>query len=120
MLAKLWKKVLLAVCIVACLFNITSKLVNRHSLKDNLEKANDGVTVFDILKNDENSDIEAIKDVITKEDVTQEEITNSDNNEETEGQVEGQVKNQVEDQEIDENNTNKNSSFKFKDFTLNF
>ena len=35
MLAKLWKKVLLAVCLVACLFNITYKLVNRHSLKEN-------------------------------------------------------------------------------------
>ena len=52
MLAKLWKKILLAICIIACIFNIMSKLVNRHSLKENLESANDGVTVFDIFKKD--------------------------------------------------------------------
>lgn len=47
MLAKLWKKVLLAVCIVACIFNIMTKLVNRNSLEVNLKSANDGNTVFD-------------------------------------------------------------------------
>ena len=47
MLAKLWKKVLLAVCIIACIFNIMYKIVNRHSLKVNLESVNDGETVFD-------------------------------------------------------------------------
>lgn len=31
MLAKIWKKVCIAILIVACLFNITSKLVNRIS-----------------------------------------------------------------------------------------
>ena len=49
MLAKSWKKILLAVCIIACIFNLTSKLVNRHSLKENLQSANDGETVFDIF-----------------------------------------------------------------------
>ena len=53
MLAKLWKKVLLAVCIIACIFNIMSKLVNRHSLKENLESANDGETVFSIFQKEE-------------------------------------------------------------------
>ena len=49
MLAKMWKKVLLAVCIVACIFNIMSKLVNRTSLEDSLNDANDGNVVFDIF-----------------------------------------------------------------------
>ena len=53
MLAKMWKKVLFAICIVACIFNIMSKLVNRHSLRENLESVNDGITVFDIFKKDE-------------------------------------------------------------------
>ena len=53
MLAKLWKKFLLAVCVIACIFNIMSKLVNRHSLRENLESVNDGITVFDIFKKDE-------------------------------------------------------------------
>lgn len=50
MLAKLWKKVLLAVCIVACIFNIMTKLVNRNSLEVNLKSANDGNTVFDFTR----------------------------------------------------------------------
>ena len=47
MLAKMWKKVLLAVCIIACIYNVMSKLVNRASLEANLKRANDGNTVFD-------------------------------------------------------------------------
>ncbi len=31
MLAKIWKKVCIAVLIIACLFNVVSKLVNRFS-----------------------------------------------------------------------------------------
>ena len=55
MLAKLWKKVLLTVCIVACLFNITHKLVNRHSLKENLQSVNDGETIFDLSRDKSSS-----------------------------------------------------------------
>ena len=55
MLAKLWKKVLLGICIIACLFNITSKLVNRHSLKENLQSVNDGKTIFDLSGKDSSS-----------------------------------------------------------------
>ena len=33
MLPKIWKKLLLAICIIACLFNVTAKLVNRISLE---------------------------------------------------------------------------------------
>jgi len=54
MLAKLWKKILFAICIIACLFNITYKLVNRHSLKSNLESVNDGETIFDLSSDEEN------------------------------------------------------------------
>ncbi len=50
MLPKIWKKVLLAICIVACLFNITSKLVNKKSLEKNLNSVNDGVSFTDFLK----------------------------------------------------------------------
>jgi hypothetical protein len=37
MLGKLWKKILLFVLIIACLFDITAKLINHNSLKDELE-----------------------------------------------------------------------------------
>ncbi len=39
MIAKIWKKLLLFVLIVACLFNIISKLVTKVSLKQELESS---------------------------------------------------------------------------------
>ena len=39
MLAKIWKKVCIAVLIVACLFNIISKLVNRISFKTEIQSS---------------------------------------------------------------------------------
>lgn len=39
MVAKTWKKVLLFVLIVACLFNITNKLVKRVPLEKELESS---------------------------------------------------------------------------------
>ncbi len=36
MLAKIWKKVCLAILIIACLFNVVSKLVNKVSLNKEL------------------------------------------------------------------------------------
>ena len=39
MLAKIWKKVCLAILIIACLFNIVSKLVNKISLNKELESS---------------------------------------------------------------------------------
>ena len=63
MLAKIWKKLLLTICIIACLFNVTAKLVNRHSLEDNLKKANDGETVFDFTKKDDSEETNTVNDV---------------------------------------------------------
>lgn len=37
MLAKWWKKILFAICVIAILFNITYKLVHRTNLKAELE-----------------------------------------------------------------------------------
>ena len=36
MLAKIWKKICIAILIVACLFNIISKLVNRNSFNSEI------------------------------------------------------------------------------------
>ncbi len=38
-MSKIWKKLLLAILIIACLFNIMQKLVKRYSLKDELESS---------------------------------------------------------------------------------
>ena len=70
MLAKIWKKLLLAICIIACIYNVTAKLVNRHSLEENLKKANDGEVVYELPGKTENA--------VSSEEVTLEsEVTNS-------------------------------------------
>lgn len=52
MLAKWWKKIGLLILIVACLFNITSKLVKRVSFNDNVKStvSNTVNTVVDEVK----------------------------------------------------------------------
>ena len=37
MLAKLWKKLLFAICIIACIYNVMNKLVSRTSLEVQLK-----------------------------------------------------------------------------------
>ncbi len=37
MLGKYWKKIVLLILIIACLFNITTKLIHRNSLKEELK-----------------------------------------------------------------------------------
>ena len=48
MLAKLWKKVLFVILIIACLFNITLKFVVRNSLKKELQAT---LEYFNLNKN---------------------------------------------------------------------
>lgn len=36
-MAKIWKKLLLVILIVACLFNVVSKIVKRYSLKEEMQ-----------------------------------------------------------------------------------
>ena len=36
-MSKVWKRILLAILIIACLFNIVSKLVRRYPLKEELK-----------------------------------------------------------------------------------
>ena len=43
--AKLWKKIALAVCIIAILFNITNKLVKKTNLKDELQSVLGGEAI---------------------------------------------------------------------------
>lgn len=49
MLPKIWKKLLLAICIIACLFNVTAKLVNRISLEKVIASEQDGVDIKEVL-----------------------------------------------------------------------
>lgn len=147
MLAKLWKKVLLAVCIIACIFNIMSKLVNRHSLKENLESANDGITIFSVFQKEEvvESESQPIIDGVMNPEPAEQNETNTSvvstyQTNETENSavvVEMDENNTVQEtvkenpqeevvveenpqEEIVEEESEKNNSFKFSDFTILF
>ncbi len=47
MLAKVWKKALLAVCIIACLYNVMHKLISRTSLEVQLKSVETKTSVMD-------------------------------------------------------------------------
>lgn len=60
MLAKMWKKLLLAICIIAILFNITYKLVNRENLNDQMKSVLHG-NVIEFTTEEENTTVEKNK-----------------------------------------------------------
>ena len=119
MLAKVWKKVLLAICIIACIYNIMSKLVNRASLEANLQKANDGNTIFDFSSKDSKSNTSEIVDGFISRNVTientieneiSEEETTSTSNENIQNEV---IEEEAEDEEVQEET--KSQGVKFTD-----
>ena len=133
MLAKMWKKVLLATCIIACIFNLMSKLVNRHSLESNLKRANDGNTVLDALKIDE--PVEE-KNVIENENLNDNIIEQNNIDEQTENDKSGENDSNVSENkeneddmnimdlfkkdEITEEKQDQDKEFKYTDFTIVF
>ena len=75
MLAKLWKKVLLAICIIACLYNIMAKLVSRTSLELNLKSVENGESIFSVFEelnhNTVNTDATAVENTVTQTENTE-------------------------------------------------
>lgn len=129
MLAKMWKKFLLAVCIIACIYNIMSKLVNRASLEANLQRANDGNTVFDFSSKDsKDNDSEIVEGIVTKNEIAQNSVIQ---NETSESEVvpeentedmsnvseDNETENAVEEEPEEEK---KNSAVKFTDLIFNW
>lgn len=55
MLSKIWKKLALAICIIAILFNITNKLVNRTNLGTQLKSVIGGTSISEFFNNVEDS-----------------------------------------------------------------
>jgi hypothetical protein len=53
MLAKCWKKIALAICIIAILFNITYKIVHRTNIKEQLTSVLDGEAISFFQKDDQ-------------------------------------------------------------------
>lgn len=58
MLAKIWKKLLLAICIVAILFNITYKIVNRTNLIEELKSVMGGEVISLTEENEDTNKVE--------------------------------------------------------------
>ena len=79
MLPKIWKKVLLAICIIACLFNITSKLVNRTSLELNLKSVQGGESILSIFEDEtDKQESDTIEGVINQNPIDNE-TSNTEN-----------------------------------------
>lgn len=49
MLAKVWKKALLVICMIACIYNVMHKIVSRTSLEFQLESVKDQSSIIDML-----------------------------------------------------------------------
>ena len=113
MLAKSWKKILLAICIVACIYNVMSKIVNRHSLEDNLKTANDGEVVFDLSS--KKTDSTPLKNSITENVISN--TTTAEENTVEGTTVENEV---VEELELEENETDNSSGTSFNSFNFDF
>lgn len=68
MLAKVWKKVLLAICILACIYNIMHKLLSRTSLEFQLESVKNQSSIIDMLNtNTTNTTQETQKPSVSEE-----------------------------------------------------
>ena len=50
MIAKIWKKVLLIIVIIACLYNIVAKLATKISFDDQMQAVKDYAKSIEILK----------------------------------------------------------------------
>ena len=48
MLAKVWKKLLLAICIIACIYNVMNKLVSRTSLEIQLKSVQNQPSLIEV------------------------------------------------------------------------
>lgn len=50
MLAKVWKKALMAICIIACIYNVMNKLVSRDSLEYQLKSVVNQTGITEIFE----------------------------------------------------------------------
>ena len=122
MLAKIWKKLLLAICVIAILFNITIKLVNRISLEKAIKSTPEGVDVKAILNiTDTEKTVESKKDKTTSEYKTVEEAQaemkakENEENQNTAEQNSEQIILNEERQEVDTENAEKTTAGKIID-----
>ena len=78
MLAKVWKKALLAVCIIACLYNVMHKLVSRTSLEVQLRSVQNQTSLPNISQEDEKNNNSESRTTINTNPVNDEESEEED------------------------------------------
>lgn len=109
MLAKIWKKLLLAVCIIAILFNITAKLVNRISLEKAISSTPDGVNMREILNITEEPNVTTTRESVSKyktvEEVEAERAAEEQANQEAESYVVEEVQEEPAEEQSEERTT---------------
>lgn len=84
MLAKVWKKALLVVCIVACMYNIMHKLISRTSLEAQLKSVENQNSIIDMLEDSKNTNqmVENTSSVKNEEKIVQKQEKNEPKEEE--------------------------------------
>lgn len=82
MLAKVWKKALLAICILACIYNVTHKLVSRTSLEIQLKSVENQAGLIDMFK-EEKKQNEALNSGQTQETFNQNQVNETQENQDT-------------------------------------
>ena len=60
-MAKIWKKLLMAILLIACLFNIVNKIVKKYSLRQEVESSIQYMEQTNMEQTNENSNIEQNK-----------------------------------------------------------
>ena len=58
MLAKVWKKALFAICIIACIYNVMYKLVGRTSLEVQLKSVQNQTSLIEEIEEKEENSVE--------------------------------------------------------------
>lgn len=82
MLAKVWKKALLAVCILACIYNVTHKLVSRTSLETQLKSVENQAGLIDMFKTEKKQN-EVLNPWQKQETLHQNQVSENEQNGET-------------------------------------
>ena len=95
MLAVVWKKFLLAICIVAIICNVVSKFVNRISLEKTISGSPDGVDVRDLINNGANKETSANSNSNTSNSVNKNNTSNNNYNNISDNTVTNQTLNNL-------------------------
>lgn len=108
MLAKIWKKLLLAICIIACIYNVMHKLVTRTPLEAQLRSVQNQESLLNFWQK-----VDEVKESFTKNPFKRDDETSSKNENSEENQIDeskneeekSKIENKLKNEENEEENT---------------